>query len=279
MTALSADRNTPLIDGVFAQYNMLAATLIHAGSLVMMDANGRAQPGATATAKVAIGRAEERVDNSAGANDALTVRVRAGVFRWANSEGGDAIAKADIGSVCWIVDDQTVAKISDTGARSPAGVIRDVDAQGVWVETGPQVLASPDGGLVAANNLSDVAAAATARANIGANKAYLTAKAADLSGTDVYRLVAPLAGDISKFRSVIDGALADGDATLTLSINGTPVTNGVITIAESGSAAGDVDVATPTAANTVEAGDVIEITVGGANSAARVADTVLEITY
>ncbi|WP_206419693.1 hypothetical protein [Minwuia thermotolerans] len=278
MTALSADRNTPLMEGVFHDLPVKAATLIHAGALVALS-GAFVQQGATATGLVAVGRAEERADNSAGANGDITVRIREGVFRWANSEGGEAIAVSEIGKACWIVDDQTVAKTSNGGARSPAGIVTDVDAQGVWVRTGPQVLVSPDGALLAANDLGDVDDAAAARGNLGADKIFLNAKAADLSGTDVYRLVAPLAGDITKFRSVLDGALADGDATLTLSINGTPVTNGVITIAEAGSAAGDVDEATPTAANTVAAGDVIAITVGGANSAARVADTVLEITY
>lgn len=45
----------------------------------------------------------------------------------------DAIALADIGSDCYIVDDQTVAKTSGSATRSVAGKIFDVDAAGVWV--------------------------------------------------------------------------------------------------------------------------------------------------
>ena len=56
-----------------------------------------------------------------------------GVFRYANSAAGDLIATADIGTVCYIVDDQTVAKTSATATRSPAGIVEDVDANGVWV--------------------------------------------------------------------------------------------------------------------------------------------------
>jgi hypothetical protein len=33
-----------------------------------------------------------------------------------------------------VVDDQTVAKTNGSSSRSVAGIIRDVDADGVWVE-------------------------------------------------------------------------------------------------------------------------------------------------
>ncbi len=70
-----------------------------------------------------IGRCEAFVDNSGGADDAVTVKARRGTFRWANSAAGDAITAADIGSDCYIVDDQTVAKTNGTNTRSVAGKI------------------------------------------------------------------------------------------------------------------------------------------------------------
>jgi|SRR5579883_1260662 len=133
MAALTADRNTPereLRDRVFA---VKGAKKIYAGSLVVLD-GGFAQPGATALNLVAVGRAQETVDNTAGADGAVNVTVRRGTFRFANSAAGDAIAAADIGNDCYIVDDQTVAKTNGANTRSVAGKIRDVDAQGVWVE-------------------------------------------------------------------------------------------------------------------------------------------------
>ncbi|KAK0329991.1 hypothetical protein LTR94_034588, partial [Friedmanniomyces endolithicus] len=62
-------------------------------------------------------------------------RVKKGQFRWANSAAADAITRAEIGDPAYIVDDQTVAKTNGGATRSVAGTIRDVDAQGVWVET------------------------------------------------------------------------------------------------------------------------------------------------
>ncbi len=130
MTALTEDRNTPRREGDVFEHPVAASTVIYAGSLVALDASRNAIPGATATGLVAAGRAEERVDNSAGIAGAKTVRVRKGVFRFAND---GTVSRADIGGTAYIVDDQTVANNDGTGTRSAAGVIKDVDADGVWV--------------------------------------------------------------------------------------------------------------------------------------------------
>jgi hypothetical protein len=275
--ALTGDRNTAERSGVDLSLPVAAATKIWAGALVVLAA-GYAKGGVNGVGLIAVGRAEEQVDNNAGADGELTVRVKRGVFRYANSGGGDAIAAAQIGSVCYIVDDQTVAKTSDTGARSRAGRVVDVDAQGVWVEVGRGPFDSDADALLGANNLDDVASPATARANIGANLIPLAVPdAAALDAVAPIRIVSPVAGTLSKIWSVIDGALTTGNATLTAAINGTPVTNGVVTITEAGSAAGDVDSATPSAANAVAVGDVITLTPGGTNDAARTAAVTLLI--
>mgnify|MGYP003674992712 CR=1 FL=1 len=278
MTALTADRNTPWREPKFLTLPVKAAVNCHAGGLAVLD-GAYVKPGVTGTGLIAAGRFEAVADNTNGANGAISVAVRTGCFRWANSSGGDEITAAEIGDTCFIVDDQTVAKTSDSASRSPAGVIFDVDAQGVWVLMLNQQLAAPAGALLAANNLSDVATAATARGNIGANKIYLVAELADLSGTDAYHLVSPVAGTITGIRTVIDGALTTGDATVTADIGGTPVTDGAVTITQSGSAAGDTDTVTPSAANAVSAGDDIGLTIGGTNDAAVAGRAVIEITF
>lgn len=133
MTALSADRNTPFRANEDFSFPVAAAVKIYAGALVALNATGYATPGAVATTLKAIGRAEEQVDNSLGADGDVTVKVRRGLFRFANS-GTDPIAVTDIGNDCYIEDDQTVAKTDGVGTLSIAGKIRDVDALGVWVE-------------------------------------------------------------------------------------------------------------------------------------------------
>ena len=92
----------------------------------------------------------------------------------------------------------------------------------------------------------------------------ISTKAADAG---VIRQVAPFAGTIEKISSVLNDVLATGDATLTAKIGATGVTGGVITITESGSAAGDVDSVDPTALNIIAEDDVISVTGGGASTA------------
>lgn len=85
-----------------------------------------------------------------------------------------------------------------------------------------------------------------------------------------YYLVFPYAATITKMYSVIDGAIATADKVLTMSIGGVSVTNGALTIAFSGSAAGDIDSCTPSAANTMAAGAALKIAAtGGSTGSAR----------
>ncbi|HCS22609.1 MAG TPA: hypothetical protein PLW48_03820 [Alphaproteobacteria bacterium] len=133
--------------------------------------------------------------------------------------------------------------------------------------------------VVSSNNGTDVVltehAAVTQNVMQEINFTKISTKAAD---AEVFRFVPSFAGRITKFYSVLNAALATGNATLTLAINGVAVTNGVITATQAGSAAGDVDVATPTAANTFAAGDVITVTVGGASTATATANGTLQLT-
>lgn len=281
MTALAKDRNTPSRSGQQFSYP-LAAVKVYAGSIGVINSSGYLTKGSTATGLKCVGRISGQVDNSAGNAGDVKGVVENGIFLLGNSGGGDAITLADVGTVCFIVDDQTVAKTSGGGTRSPAGIVEDVDSGGVWVRMGQDALVAPAGALLAASNLSDLDAAATARANLGggADKIILSIRDIDLVGanTEVKRTVAPVAGTIDKIYSVIDGALTTGDATLTAKIGAVAVTNGAITVTQAGSAAGDVDSATPTAAKTVAAGNVISITVGGTNDAAKLGHVVLVIT-
>lgn len=131
--ALTGDRNTPLALGDVKQQKM-AAVKIFAGALVMRNAAGYLTKGATATGSVGVGRAEEQVDNSGGNAGDKLIKVRPGVFRYANSADADQLALADITKPAWIVDDEKVAKTDGTGTRSLAGFVVDVDDLGVWVE-------------------------------------------------------------------------------------------------------------------------------------------------
>lgn len=136
MAFATQERDTQRRDGNQAAYPVAAAARIYAGTIVCIStATNHATRGAVATTLKAVGVADITVDNTAGANGALSVPVRRdGWFPFANSAAGDLIVLGDVGSDCFIVDDQTVAKTSATNTRSVAGKVRDVTAAGVWVE-------------------------------------------------------------------------------------------------------------------------------------------------
>lgn len=155
MSALTKGRNTKEMGVVKAVLDDLdlpqaATKKVYQGSLVVLNASGYAEPGTAATAKIAAGVAmlnpNTDVSDSTGlADGALRIRVRQGAFWFANSSAGDLIAQADVGKYCWVVDDQTVAKTSNSSARSKAGIILDVSTLGVLVAVGLQLNPAPTG--------------------------------------------------------------------------------------------------------------------------------------
>ena len=137
MTALSSYRDTKRMgDDVHPVIlDLLVADNVHIfkGAIVGL-AGGYAAPAGAATTKVA-GVAESEADNTQPGHvvGGQHVRVRQGTFKVANSAAADALAIADVGSLCYAADDQTVAKTA--GANLPvAGTVIQIDPDGVWVQ-------------------------------------------------------------------------------------------------------------------------------------------------
>ena len=82
--------------------------------------------------------------------------------------------------------------------------------------------------------------------------------------------VAPISGTITAIKGVLKGAISGADSVVTTYIGTTPITNGTFTVAYSGSAAGDIDSATPTAANTVTAGQLLKAVSDGGSTDSQV---------
>jgi len=131
-TALSANRDTPQRDGYLVSLTA-ASNHIYAGSIVCEGGSATAVVGADASGYVVVGRAEEEIDNT-GANYSATatINVRRGTFRWAN---GGSFTDANIGDFAYVSDDQTVTTAASATYDVIAGVIVDVDSDGVWVDT------------------------------------------------------------------------------------------------------------------------------------------------
>lgn len=132
MAALTNVRDTSELGGKYIALPVKGATTIYQGAIVAVDADGYAIPGKKAASLKAAGRAEETVENKGRDGDAV-IRVSRGTFVFENSTSGK-ITAADVLSLCYMEDDQTVTK-TGTGA-SVAGLVIRVDDEGVAVEMG-----------------------------------------------------------------------------------------------------------------------------------------------
>ena len=128
MSKLAENRNTPElhVGAVKYYYERTADEVIFAGSLVAQNASGNAVAAKDAANLVVLGRAE----NIAAAGEKIVLKK--GCFLYENGTDGEALTSADIGSDCYIVDDQTVGKIGGSN-KIKAGKVIDVTDDGVAV--------------------------------------------------------------------------------------------------------------------------------------------------
>ena len=131
-TALSDDRDTPGRTGERLYIGVYTNSLIYAGAMVCLTIDGYAVAAADTAGYKVIGRAVRRVDNRIAVGDghsgALSIDIERGVFRW---ENGSTLSDTNIGDFAYVEDDATVQTSGDV----IAGVIVDVDGDGVWVDT------------------------------------------------------------------------------------------------------------------------------------------------
>lgn len=265
MAALSNARNTLSKDGLTrAGFPVGAGKKIYRGSLVVID-DGYAEPGNVDTGLLTVGMAEETVDNTAGAAGDLNVNVRPGVQRWGNSAGGDLIAQADVGKICYVVDDQTVALTSATNTRSIAGTIHAVDASGVWVFTG--LTPAVDGTALASEITSRQAIttdlASTANAN-GASLVGIEDSGSLITATTVEGALA----------EKLDGRRVANVANANV-IGGVPVTH---TVDVADGATGDVDVVLTHKTQVTDVKVIKMVAAGGASDTVTVKNGATAIT-
>lgn len=112
------------------------------------------------------------------------------------------------------------------------------------------------------------------------NICYITCYNPDVgtAGASTFFVVMPRAGTITKIYCTTQKAAGGSNNTLTSSIAGVNVTNGVVTITSAGAAAGDVSSATPTAANTVTAGQALKFTSNNGSTTVTPVVLTIELT-
>lgn len=128
MTALAASRQTYKRSGALLSLVVDDAGQVFLGGMVQVNAAGKGVAASATAANVTVGVA------MADAGPGEQFNAEKLVFAFGNSAAGDLITKADIGKSCYVVDDQTVAKTSNSNARPVAGKVFDVDEYGVWVD-------------------------------------------------------------------------------------------------------------------------------------------------
>ncbi len=161
MANLTSDRKTQVIPSTLNQptigpYGVAAATKWYRGLALCLDASARPKNPGTVTDLVAgftLGEQAERLDNSAGANDATSIQLFTGVAKW-DLHGTNPPTVADTLKPAYFSDNHTVSKSAADG--SYGGIIIKVESDGVWVWTGPATssqrpvpIASGQGTLVA----------------------------------------------------------------------------------------------------------------------------------
>ena len=98
------------------------------------------------------------------------------------------------------------------------------------------------------------------------NDYFITSTIADISTASSTFVPVPDGGRVVKIITALQGAIGTANAAITFEIGGTAITGGAITVTQSGSAAGDVDTAEPTAANEVLEDGTIEMITDGAST-------------
>ena len=161
MAALTADRITEK-KMTFNEkaYPVKDGAKIFAGSLVAIQADGHAVPASDAAATKVVGLAIATVDNTAGADGDLLVRVESGLFLLPAT----SITQAMVGSVMYVVDDQTFDDVLGTNGVKAGRLLEFVSTTEGWLYVEPTGL-----GIVTADG-SD---AATTQALANAIKANL----------------------------------------------------------------------------------------------------------
>lgn len=143
MSAATSGRKTPQMVGAAKSFPMnypgKANEILIAGCMAMIDSSGRVLNATTVTGCIGAGRVKtqgglDRWDLTGLADGGLKPEIEEGIFKYANSAAGDLIGQSEVGKICYIVDNQTVAKTSNTNTRSVAGTVRQVDTDGVFVE-------------------------------------------------------------------------------------------------------------------------------------------------
>jgi hypothetical protein len=141
MAALTKDRITEKKVSGLKSYPVAASTKIYAGALVGLNSGGFAVPASDTAGVRVVGVADAQVDNSAGANGALTVNVDADIVA---RFPAISITQAMVGQVMYVVDDNTFDDALGTNAIKAGRLVEFISTTEGWLHVVPTGAGVPD---------------------------------------------------------------------------------------------------------------------------------------
>jgi hypothetical protein len=137
VTALAKSRSIKVVVLNGASMLSTAETVYQNGICCIDTSTGLLKKATASTTLIPIGLYEEDTIVASGGKASVKFMKEIAGAWFGNSASGDAIAQANVGSTVYLVDDQTVALTSNSGARSAAGIALFVDSvKGVFVKFG-----------------------------------------------------------------------------------------------------------------------------------------------
>jgi len=154
--ALSADRILDFLPGGRDIVGVEAGETIYKGALVASSVSGHAAAQTLVQARTFLGVSlDAEVDNSAGIDDDLEVKIQVAGAVYLTNSSADPITAAMIGTAAYAEDDQKVRMFVSGGVNVGVGIIRDVDSTlGVKVDlnVAPALPVVADLGDISATN-------------------------------------------------------------------------------------------------------------------------------
>ena len=188
MTALSANRQTPILDldRVWRTFGLAADAVIYAGALVARNASGNLVPASASTTISIVGVAKSAANNTGGSAGALEVEVDTCIAKFAKS---GTINAGSEGLQLYAADDQTVSLTNGGTAQVTDATLtfNGTDEVGLVI----------DGILVAVNCVTDAAATIDAWLVKAALYPYLTDNFTFTDGTTKITVAKKTGGSFS----------------------------------------------------------------------------------
>jgi hypothetical protein len=202
MTALTENRNTKEREARLRRYPILASEIIYAGGIAAVNTStGELEMASDKANLLVAGRAEEYVDNSA---DGLYAAVKTGCFLFDNSSS-HAVTSAHLGRKCYVEDDKTVSSNAGTNGVV-AGVVFEVDSNGVWVVIDPPAILAGEAFRTAAAAQADgVAIVDSSGGTASATHTIVAPASTDYTTTELKANFATLAAEHNALKDVVAG--------------------------------------------------------------------------